>query len=94
MAAGWIASCAALALLALGISACASDPPNEVGTIGTALEDCGPEPHYKAVDGQCLPSCGVAGGNLCWDSPVRFGMFVDKGRTWDCAYCYDSPFLH
>jgi hypothetical protein len=76
------------------VVSCAPPPTEpEPGVVAAALADCGPAPHHIEVDGECLPSCGVAGGDVCSDQPRTDWFMVDRGRTWDCAYCYDSLFL-
>ena len=54
---------------------------------------CGPYPHYAWSGGQCLPSCGHAGGtrclpagSSCWDGKSTNGG-GPVGPSWDCAVC-------
>lgn len=46
------------------------------------------EPNYKRINGQCVPSCGVAGANTCLTnamSNVCDGQ--ERRQSWDCEQC-------
>jgi hypothetical protein len=54
---------------------------------------CGPYPDYMLLYGECVPSCGAAGGNTCLPTTM-FETIRRSGwgpacslESWDCAYC-------
>jgi len=56
---------------------------------------CGPSPHYKIVNGACLPSCGAAKGDMNWDDVQCCNegcIESNQGSvpTWDCPYCCEG----
>ncbi len=56
---------------------------------------CGPSPHFKEVNGKCLPACGQLLPKLglpdahvgCCSSGCLFQTAGGPGTTWDCTYC-------
>lgn len=55
-------------------------------TSGTGGTMCDP-PNTMLVDGACVPSCGVAGGNTCTDGSTTLCVGLPQLTSYDCPVC-------
>lgn len=53
---------------------------------GSACTPDRPYPHWKELNGQCMPSCGAMGGTLCYQTKTC-GNGSRLGTSYDCGSC-------